>query len=78
MMISDEKPGLTNKCQLTSSEALRLMQPLHALIDQEKAPTRQTRFTLDLALQTSNWFCQSPLLKQLKSEVQSEPESTGL
>jgi hypothetical protein len=35
MMVADQEKNLKETCQITSSEALNLMQPLHALIDEE-------------------------------------------
>ena len=54
------------------------MQPLHAVIDQAKAPQRPSRFTIDLAVQTSHWFCKSLLLKQLRADLVAEPDASGL
>lgn len=35
MLLADEEGNFEETCKLTSSEALNLMQPLHALIDNE-------------------------------------------
>lgn len=35
MLISDQRAGLIENCSLSSGEALRLLQPLHAQIDDE-------------------------------------------
>jgi hypothetical protein len=35
MLVSDEQPGLSQTCNLSSQEALNLLQPLHAMIDEQ-------------------------------------------
>lgn len=35
MMVADQEKGLGESCQLTSEEALNLIQPLHAMIDED-------------------------------------------
>lgn len=36
MLVSDDEKLITNNCHITSTEALKLIQPLHALIDEQK------------------------------------------
>lgn len=35
MLVTDDEPGLINKCNLKAGEAMNLLQPLHAMIDEE-------------------------------------------
>lgn len=35
MLVTDDEPGLASKCNLKASDAMALMQPLHAMIDEE-------------------------------------------
>lgn len=42
MLVTDDEPGLINKCQLKANEAMSLLQPLHAMIDEELAKNMDT------------------------------------
>jgi hypothetical protein len=35
MLVTDDEPGLQSKCNLKAGEAMGLLQPLHAMIDEE-------------------------------------------
>ncbi len=88
MLISDDLPEFKNTCNLTAKQALELIYPLHALIDQtqkvEKISNNKNQSKIinsseliKKAQQTSSWFCQSILLKKLKSEL-IHPPASGL
>lgn len=78
MILSDSGPGLTENCGLSSSRALEMMQPLHALIDQEIEKSRHLITGKHLALCETNCHCgiYSDIAenKQLKNDLYKKAE----
>ena len=82
MQISDETKEINNTCKLSPSDARSFILMVHAMIDEEEKNhpgiLRESCSgnKIDCANITAKWFCESQLLKKLKSEV--EPPAQAL